>query len=85
MKLLGSTEEKTIKGNNGENVPQLKITYLVLVHCNILNNQYQQESRILSAFSQCKSFGQQLNISPTYIYTETFHLEFLCIEVWFTN
>ena len=47
MKLLGSTKNKTIKDKNGENVPHLEITEVVLVHCNILNNDYQEDSRVL--------------------------------------
>ena len=50
MKLLGSTEIKITKDKNGENVPHLEITELVLVHCNLLNNDYQQDSRILYTF-----------------------------------
>ena len=49
MKLLGSTESKIIK-DNGENVPHLEITKLLLVHCNFVNNDYQQDSRILYMF-----------------------------------
>ena len=41
MKLLGSTKSKVTKNENGENVPNLEITELVLVHCNIVNNNYQ--------------------------------------------
>ena len=47
MKLLGSTENKITKEKNGENVPHLKIAEVVLVHCNIVNNSYQQGSRVL--------------------------------------
>ena len=47
MKLLGSTENKITKHKNGENVPHLEVVELVLVHCNLLNNDYQQDSRIL--------------------------------------
>ena len=47
MKLLGSTENKITKDKNGENVPHLEITEVVLVHCNIVNNDYQQDSRVL--------------------------------------
>ena len=50
MILLGSTESKINKGKNGENVPHLEITKLVLVHCNLVNNDYQQDSRILYLF-----------------------------------
>ena len=50
MKLLGSTENKTIKDKNDENVPHLEITDVVLVYCNIVNNDYQLDSRVLYAF-----------------------------------
>ena len=45
MKLLGSTENKITKDKNGENVPHLEITEVVLVHCNIVNIDYQQDSQ----------------------------------------
>ena len=44
MKLLGSTESKITKDKNGENLPHLEIVELVLVHCNLVNNEYQQDS-----------------------------------------
>ena len=44
MKLLGSTENKITKNKNGENVLHLEVTEVVLVHCNIVNNDYQQDS-----------------------------------------
>ena len=47
MKLLGSTKSKTTKDENGENVPHLKLTEVVLIHCNIVNNDYKQDSRVL--------------------------------------
>ena len=50
MKLLGSTKSKITKDKNGENVPHLEIVELVLVHCNLVNNDYQQDSRILYTF-----------------------------------
>ena len=50
MKLVGSTENKITKDKNGENVPHLEITEVVLVHCNIVNNDYQQDSRVLYMF-----------------------------------
>ena len=57
MKLLGSTEKKITKHNNGENVPQLDIAEVVLVHCNIVNNDYQYDSRVLYTFVPNKPFG----------------------------
>ena len=50
MKLLGSTVSKINKDKNGENVPNLEVVEVVLVHCNLVNNDYQQESRILYTF-----------------------------------
>ena len=50
MKLLGSTEIKTTKDKTGENVPHLEITGVVLVHCNIVNNGFQQDLRVLYTF-----------------------------------
>ena len=55
MKLLGSTENKITKYQNDENVPHLEITEVVLVHCNIINNNYQQDSRVLYTFVRKKT------------------------------
>ena len=65
MKLLGSTESKITKDKNGENVPHLEAVELVLVHCNLVNNDYQQNSRILYTFVPNKTFGSLLKISLT--------------------
>ena len=65
MKLLGSTKNKIAKEKNGENVPHLEITEAVLVHCNIVNNDYQQDSRVLYTFVRNKLFDSLLEISPT--------------------
>ena len=64
MKLLGSTESKLTKDKNGENVPHLEVAELVLVHCNLVNNDYQQDSRILYTFVPSNTFGSLLEISP---------------------
>ena len=58
MKLLGSTKSKITKGKNGENVQHLEMTEVVLVHCNIANNDYQQYSKVLYTFVPNKPFGQ---------------------------
>ena len=50
MKLLGSPENKITKDKNGENVPHLEITEVVLVHGNIVNDDYQQNSKVLYTF-----------------------------------
>ena len=60
MKLLGSTKSKITKDENGENVLHLEITEVALVHCNIVNSGYQQDSRVLYSFVLNKSFGQFL-------------------------
>ena len=65
IKLLGSTKNKTTKDKNGKNVPHLEITEVVSVHCNIVNNDYQQESRVLYTSVPYKPFGSPLEISPT--------------------
>ena len=58
MKLLGSTKIKEAKDENGEDVPYLEITEAILVHCNIANNDYQQDSRVLYTIVPNKPFGQ---------------------------
>ena len=64
MKILGSTKSKITENENGENVPRLEITEVVLIHFNIVNNDYKQDSRALYTFIPYKSFGQLLDISP---------------------
>ena len=65
MKVLGSTKNKITKDKNRENVPHLEITEFVLVHSNIVNNDYQQDSRVLYPFVPNKSFSSLLEISTT--------------------
>ena len=62
--ILGSTKSKITKNENGEKVTHLKVTEVILIHCNIVNNDYQQDSRVLHIFVPNKYFGQLLNISP---------------------
>ena len=64
MKLLGSTESKITNDKNGEKGLHLEIVELVLIHCNLVTNNYQQNSRILYTFTQDKSFGSLIQISP---------------------
>ena len=69
-----------------ENESQLEISEVSLVHNNIVNNTYQQDSRLLHIFKLRKSFGLLLEISTTYfMFLKTFDVEFLYIEVWFTD
>ena len=86
MKLLGSTERKISKDKNGENVPHLETVELVLVHCNLVNIDYQQDSRILYTFVPNKTFGSLLEISRTnQVFSKTFNSEFQKVKIWFTD
>ena len=74
MKLLRSTKSKITKDENGENVPHLGITEVILDHCNIVNNDYQHDSRVLYTIFSNKSFDQLLDISPkNFIFLKTFN------------
>ena len=76
MKLFWSTESKITEDKNGENVPNLEITEVVLVHCNIVNNDYQQDSRVLYTFVLNKPFGSLFKISSTnHFFKKTFNSE----------
>ena len=86
MKLLGSTENKITKDKNGENVPHLEITEVALVHCNIVNNDYQQDESVLYMFVPDKLFGSLLEISPiNHIFLKIFNSEHDEIKVWLTD
>ena len=86
MKLLASTENKITKNKNGENVSHLELTVVVLVHCNIVDNNYQKDWRVLYTFVPNKSFGSLLEISSTnHIFLKTFNSEYDEIKVWFTD
>ena len=84
MKLFGSNKTKIKNDENRENVPYLEIIEVVLVHCNIISNNYQQNSRVLYTFVPNKSFGQLLDISAKKI-LKSFDSQFSYIEVWFTD
>ena len=58
MKLLGSSKNNIIKDENGEDVPHLETTEVILVHWNIVKNHYQQDSKVLYTFVPNKSLGQ---------------------------
>ena len=85
MKLLGSTKSEITKDKCGKNVSYLEITE-VLIHCNVVHNSYQQNSRVSYTFVPNKLFGQLLDISPeNFIFLKTFDSEFPYNEVWFTD
>ena len=86
MKLLGSTVNKITKDKNGENVLHLEVVELVLIHCNLVNNDYQQDSKILFTFVPNKTFDSSLEISPTnHVFLKTFNSESREIKIWFTD
>ena len=86
MRLLGTTVSKINKDKNGENVPHLEVAEIVLVHCNLVNNDYHQNSRILYTFVPSKAFGSLLEISPpNHVFLKTFNSEFQEIKIWFTD
>ena len=77
MTLLWSTKSKITKIENDENVPHVKINEVILLHCNIVNNDYQQDSGVLYTFVPNKSFDQLLDILPKiFIFLKTLNLEF---------
>ena len=80
MKLLGSTKDIIDSNKNSENVPRLENVEVVLVHCNLVNNSYQQAS------STNKQYGQLISILPhSLVFLKTINTEFSEIEVWFTD
>ena len=86
MKLLGSTKDTIDADKNSENVPRPGNVEVVLVHCNLVNNSYQQASRVLFTFVPNKQYDQLISILPhTLIFLKTMNTKFSEIEVWFTD
>ena len=86
MKLLGSTSSVIDAEKNSENVLRLENVEVVLVHCNLVNNSYQQHSRVLFTFVPTKRYGQLISISPHSLdFLKTVNTEFSEIEVWFMD
>ena len=86
MKLLGTTKKDVDQAKDGEDVPKLESVEVVLVHCNLVNNNYQQTSKILFTFVSNKQFGQLINVAPhSLIMLNTTNTEFSSIEVWSTD
>ena len=86
MKLFGSTSSIIDADKNSENVPRLENVEVVLVHCNLVNNSYQQHPRVLFTFVLTKRYGQLISISPhSLLFLKTMNTEFSDIEVWFTD
>ena len=86
MKLLGSTSNSIDADKNSENVPRLENVEVVLVHCNLVNNSYQQHSRVLFTFVPNKQYGQLISISPhSLVFLKTMNTDFSEIEIWVTD
>ena len=86
MKLLGSTKKIVDLDKNGECVPKLETVEVVLVHCNLVKNDYQHTSTVLFTFAPNKTFSQLINISPhAFTMMNTVNTEFSYVEVWFTD
>ena len=86
MRLLGSSSDTIDGDNNSELVPKLESVDLVLVHCNVVNNNYQQASKVLFTFLPNKKYGQLITVSPqTLIMLKTVNTELSFIEIWFTD
>ena len=86
MKLLGSTKKDVDKDKDGEDVPKLESVEVVLMHCNLVNNSYQQASKVLFTFVPNKQCGQLITIllnSLTML--KVTNVEFQSIQVWFTD
>ena len=77
MKLLRSTKDTIDAEKNSENVPKLENVEVVLVHCNLVNNSYQQHSRVLFTFVSTKQYGQLISISPhSLVFLKTMNTDF---------
>ena len=86
MKLLGSTSSIIDADKNSENVPRLENVEVVLVHCNLVNNSYQQHSKVLFTFVPTKRYGQLISISPhSLAFLKTMNADFSEIEIWFMD
>ena len=85
MKLLGSAKEDLDKDKDGEDVPKLESVEVVLVPCNLVNNSYQQASKVLFTFVPNKQFCHLITILPLLTMVRTINAEFQSIQLWFTD
>ena len=86
MRLLGSSADTIDGDKNSELVPKLESVDLVLVHCNLVNNSYQQASKVLFTFVPNQKYGQLITVSPhLLIMLKMVNTEFSFIEIWFTD
>ena len=86
MQLLGSLKKDVSQNRDGEIVPKLETVEVTLVHCNLVNNNYQQASKVLFTFVPNKQFGQLITITPRLLtMLKTTNVEFSFTEIWFTD
>ena len=87
LELLGSTKKKDVDSDKTSgDVPKLESVEVVLVHCNLVKNNYQHSSKVLFSFVPNKQFGQLINILPnTLTMMNTIKTEFSFVEVWITD
>ena len=86
LKLLRSAKKDVDKDKDGEDVPKLESVEVVLVHCNLVSNCYQQASKVLLTFVPNKQFGQLITILPHLLtMLKIANAEFQSIQVWFTD
>ena len=86
MKLLGSTKDIIDADKNSESVTKLENVEVILVHCNLVNNAYQQHSRVLFTFAPTKQYDQLISISPhSLVFLKSMNTDFSEIEIWFTD
>ena len=86
LRLLVSSADAVDGDKNSELVPKLESVDLVLVHCNLVNNSYQQASKVLFTFVPNKKYGMLITVSPySLIMLKTVNTEFSFIEIWFTD
>ena len=86
MNLLESTKDTIDVDKNSDNVPKLENVEVVLVHCNLVNNAYQQHSRVLFTFVPTKQYGKLTSISPhSLVFLKAMNTDFSEIEIWFTD
>ena len=85
MKLFGSTKKLIEKTRNGEKVPSIEAVEVVLVQCNLEENQYQQKSEVIYSFTPYKSYAYLLNVeSRNLVFLKTWNTEFHEIIITFT-
>ena len=86
MRLLGSSKSIINKDKDGELVPKIEHVEYILVHCNLVKNNYQKNSKLLYSFVPNKTFGELIDISPhIFITLNTIGGDFSYVDVWFTD